>query len=415
MTEAIRAAPGDDWMRRAVMSANSELVGTVLWNLLAKGFLRESADPARTRTVRELAALTAANGDLEMMAACASEIHEDIDWIALAVVSGFGEGLPRGPLRTHGSLGDLSAHPEDGKGLAPVQRVLAGAGAIARDPGRPLADRLAALPLVAEQGFDRVAPLLAELLDPAQPPDLQIAACRLLPRYGHEKAAEFLFPRWNSLGPASLREALAILTGNNTTARQLMEKMKAGEINRALMPPMQRWTYYRSGDPVLKALAVELFGKPDPDRAAVIADYKQALSTSRGDPVRGRAVFEKAACITCHRIGEIGVEVGPNLSDVRLKLPESLLADILDPNRMVEERWVACTVKTVDGRTIAGLVTSENSASVSLTLPGGLSETVARDQIVEVTNTGQSLMPVGLESALSKQDMADLLAFLKER
>jgi putative heme-binding domain-containing protein len=227
--------------------------------------------------------------------------------------------------------------------------------------------------------------------------------------------AAFLFDHWNSLGPAPLREAVTILTSNTPSAMRLMEKMKSGEINKALMPPMQRWSYCRSGDEKLKTLAVELFGTPDSDRAKVITTYKQALPALKGDLARGRAVFEKAACATCHLIGELGTQVGPDLADVHIKHPEALLTDILDPNRMIEERWIAYTITTKDQRTIAGLITGESDAQVTLSLPGGTRETIARDQIAELRSTAQSLMPVGLESAISPQAMADLIAFLNAR
>jgi putative heme-binding domain-containing protein len=193
-----------------------------------------------------------------------------------------------------------------------------------------------------------------------------------------------------------------------------MKKMKAGEIPASIMPAMQRWSYGRSTNPEIKALAVELFGKTDPHRGKVIADYQSGIAKLTGRAHAGKAVFEKAACITCHRKGEVGVEVGPSLADVKIKPMEALLTDIFDPNRAVEERWSAYQVETRSGQNFAGLIASETSAAIEIRLPGGHSETISRDQILKTTATGLSLMPVGLEGLISKQDLADLLAFLKE-
>ena len=194
-----------------------------------------------------------------------------------------------------------------------------------------------------------------------------------------------------------------------------MLKMKAGEINPALMDPMQRWVFGRSKDEEIKALAIEVFGQATGDRGKVISDYQTAIADNPGDPVKGRAVFEKAACITCHKLGDLGAEVGPSLVDVRAKPREALLSDILDPNRAVEERWTGYSVEMQDGRTLAGLIAGETADQVIIKLPGGVSENVARSQLKKFETTGMSLMPVGLEAAISHDDMADLLAFLKQR
>src|SRR5690606_18097999 len=117
--------------------------------------------------------------------------------------------------------------------------------------------------------------------------------------------------------------------------------------------------------------------------------------------------------MTCHRLGDVGVDVGPSLVDVRIKPDVALLTDILDPNRAVEERWASYTLTTKDGRALTGLIAGETAEAVEIIMPGGLKETVTRDQIDTIETTGLSLMPVGLEGAISKQEMADLLAFLK--
>ncbi len=117
----------------------------------------------------------------------------------------------------------------------------------------------------------------------------------------------------------------------------------------------------------------------------------------------------------CHKLGEVGVDVGPSLVDVRIKPDIALLTDILDPNRAVEERWASYTLTAKDGRLFTGLITGETAEAVEIKMPGGLAETIPRDQIAKMETTGQSLMPVGLEGAISKQEMADLLAFLKAR
>jgi putative membrane-bound dehydrogenase-like protein len=409
----IRDNPEDAWIRRAVMSSEPGRAGELLVKLLENGSLGEDPEPEVAMTFREMAALTAANGDIRNMTEIARLFDSSVGWVELAIVTGFSEGLPRGPLKVHGSLGNLCNDEVHGGGMAPVRNALGEAPRIATDPAAPLSDRQSALPLVAQLGLEQTLEVVARLISPSQPAEIQAAACRTLSRFNREKVADFFFERWSSLGPIPLREAMTLITGNTKTGLLLMERMRAGQINKFLMPPMQRWSYCRSTNPEIRSLATELFGIPDADRASVIADYREALGGRQGDPAEGRKVFEKAACATCHRLGETGVDVGPGIADVRLKLPEALLTDILDPNRMVEERWSSYTVETKNGSRLTGIITAETSAAVVVKLPGGITETVPREQIERLEANGISLMPVGLESAITKEEMVDLIAFLK--
>jgi len=74
--------------------------------------------------------------------------------------------------------------------------------------------------------------------------------------------------------------------------------------------------------------------------------------------------------------------------------------------------FIGYTVETKDGRAIYGLIAEESTASLTLKRPDGVAETVLRRDIAQLTGTGLSLMPDGLEAAIPPQGMADLIAFL---
>ena len=139
--------------------------------------------------------------------------------------------------------------------------------------------------------------------------------------------------------------------------------------------------------------------------------YKSALAI-KGDPAAGKAVFVRA-CAVCHRMGDVGVDVGPNLGALAEKSPEALLIAILDPNRAFESRYAGFTVATVDGRLLTGLIGSETANAVTLRRQEGKEDVVLRRDIEEMAASGQSLMPEGLEKDVSPRDMADLLAYLE--
>ncbi|HRQ89879.1 MAG TPA: c-type cytochrome, partial [Bacteroidia bacterium] len=333
-----------------------------------------------------------------------------------ALVTGLSEGLARSPLKQRTLAALIAAKlPELGEGTARLESLLENATVIALNRQASEEARVAALALVAQRSLAEKKEVVASLISLAEPPAIQTAACRILSRDKREDVAEFFFERWGTLTPAARTEALELITGNPNTGLALMKKMKAGEISPSIMPAMTRWIYGRSTNEEIKALAVELFGQADADRAALISSYREALTKHQGDPEKGALVFQKAACITCHKIGGTGVEVGPSLDDVKIKPAEALLTDILDPNRAVEERWVSQSLETTDGRILAGLVHGEDAAAITLRVPGGVTMTIPRAEVKSLTSSGLSLMPPGLEAAITKEEMADLIAFLKKR
>src|SRR5262249_10042096 len=146
------------------------------------------------------------------------------------------------------------------------------------------------------------------------------------------------------------------------------------------------------------------------DRQKVIKDYSAGLAL-KADANHGRAIFAKN-CSICHRLENTGHEVGPDLTTVANKTPAYLLQEVLDPNLNVDSRYIEYRVETKNGRSFTGLLASESSTSVTLKAPEGKTQTLLRSEIEELSSNGKSLMPEGLEKDISKQDMADLIAYL---
>jgi putative heme-binding domain-containing protein len=143
----------------------------------------------------------------------------------------------------------------------------------------------------------------------------------------------------------------------------------------------------------------------------VLADYQSALAL-KGEASRGREVFAKN-CAQCHRIGELGVNVAPDISDSRVKQPAQYLTDILQPNRAIDNNYISYIVTTTDGRVLNGILATETSGSITLRQAENKTVSLLRSEIDEMRSTGLSLMPEGLEKNVPPQAMADLISFLK--
>ncbi len=152
-------------------------------------------------------------------------------------------------------------------------------------------------------------------------------------------------------------------------------------------------------------------GTASPESAAILERLRPALAL-KGDPARGRLLFEKS-CLQCHRAGAEGHDAGPDVSAFRSRPPEQLLVDIVDPNREVKPQYVGHRVLTEDGDLFDGLLVRSDASGVILRRAQGETDTIPRSKIRKHESTGLSLMPEGLEQGLDAQQMADLLSFIR--
>ena len=134
-----------------------------------------------------------------------------------------------------------------------------------------------------------------------------------------------------------------------------------------------------------------------------------------GDAARGAGVFAspRFACTSCHRVGETGGTVGPDLTTVGLcKKPEEIAESILWPRRTVAEGYLAVSVATVDGRVRQGYRVPSLDGAVVIRDPAtGAVERIAADRVDGVREDG-SLMPDGLAEAMTTTEKRDLLRFV---
>jgi putative heme-binding domain-containing protein len=147
-------------------------------------------------------------------------------------------------------------------------------------------------------------------------------------------------------------------------------------------------------------------------RAAVLEKFKPALAL-KGDSARGKTTFQQV-CISCHKLDEVGLELGPDLRSVAQHEPDKLLNSILDPTAVIEPGFMAyhCTLK--NGEQLYGVVATETSTSLTLKMPGNVTRSVLRSEVTSLKSTNTSLMPDGLEATLTPQSLADLIAYLKQ-
>ena len=154
----------------------------------------------------------------------------------------------------------------------------------------------------------------------------------------------------------------------------------------------------------------------DPDQAKAVAALVEEAQRD-GDPTRGAAVFTdlRFSCFSCHKVGEHGGAIGPELTAVGASLaPEDIAASILWPKLAIKEGYEAFAVSLDDGRVIQGYKVEETPTTLTLRdAASGETISTPKDEIDEMQSVG-TLMPEGLAESMSPRERADLVRFLAD-
>ncbi|MBW3543549.1 MAG: c-type cytochrome, partial [Planctomycetes bacterium] len=433
LSQAAVLRASDPWMRTAATLAVARQPGTLLARrMLSVSMLEASVSPQSAAALAELVRSTwevagaggvdAATGELlsefsigwkRLARARESVAPSPLSRVLLAALRGLGEGLSRRRVT-------LAAASE---GIAPEARDAVSAlrdlaVRVVEDREADGKFRIEAVSALRHYPYGAAGPPLKGLVASDAEQSLRLAAIEALARFRDSDLAEYFLKQFAAATPTIGRALLDAMLNDAGRAKHLLAEIEAGRFDRRELDAARAGRLLKHRDPVIRQAAHKLLAAEVPEeRRQVIDAYQAALFGEqrlyvKADAERGRAVFEKN-CVTCHRVGELGVNVAPDIADSRTRQPEQLLVDILDPNRAIDSNYFSYTVVTTEGLTHTGIVATETATSVTLRQPEGKTVSVLRDEIDEMVNNRVSLMPVGLEKTIPPEQMAELISFLK--
>ncbi len=277
------------------------------------------------------------------------------------------------------------------------------------------ATQLNAIALLGYSTYPQAEATLRQLLDARYPPNVQIQAINAISRLQDPKGGEMLTEKekWKSLSPKVKPAVVAALVTNNVFIPVLFQAIESGRIAAAEISSVDRVRLMKSKEASVSTKANELFKELEGgDRMTVYQDYKAILGKA-ANAKAGAAIFQ-AQCAVCHTYAGKGGNVGPDLSGVKNQPADALLLHILVPNYEVYPSYQSVLVKAKDGSAVSGWVLSENENSLTIRTATGADEAILRSNIESLSNSGLSLMPDGLEKTMSKEDMANLIEYLKK-
>lgn len=266
--------------------------------------------------------------------------------------------------------------------------------------------RVASLRLLALEKQDDSTHL--DLLTAAQPIEVQMAAAEAIVA----NEPEAIFSLLASLSPTVRQSALnAILTRESTTS-SLIAALEREEVPLHSINDDHRRRLLSHASDEVKAAATRIFGRPSSaaEKQTLLQSYLTG-TTELGDLQRGAIVFQ-TQCAACHRINDVGHAIGPDITALKDRSTHALLTAILDPNLAVEDKYQGYSVLTLDGEVLTGVISSESSTAIELQMQEGKRQSILRDDIEWIRNTGVSLMPEGFEKSIPLVEMNHLLAYL---
>jgi putative membrane-bound dehydrogenase-like protein len=290
------------------------------------------------------------------------------------------------------------------------------------DKKQPLSLRLKAL----AASFDRTKPLPEEsfdllrraLADASASARLEASRTLVLARLSKDQLTA-LAPLIPALGPLELAE---IIKGYRSwlktdAAMPLVQALKNAASLASVQESVIR-TIFADTPPVLFAEilpALQALANDDTARRRTL-DALPTRIAKEGRAAEGKKLFESGvgACVTCHRVGEVGNLVGPNLSKIGgIRVERDILESILFPSNSLARDYEAYAIDTADGQSFVGVIRASLPDVLVFADAGAQEHRIPHSQITAKTMLTTSLMPQGLDKALTEQQLMDLVAFLR--
>lgn len=280
----------------------------------------------------------------------------------------------------------------------------------------PAAERQAALEALIANATTGLATLLHDFLTDKS---LRQTALRGLASFPDEATPSRVLAVYPQLTPAEKQDAVATLASRKAYALALLAGVEKNVVARTDISAFVARQLFALGDEQVTERLKKVWGdvrSSSPQKQEQIAKFKDLLTPaylSRGDLANGRLLFNKT-CQQCHILFGEGGKVGPDLTGSNRANLDYVLSNILDPSAEISQDFRMSIIETDNGRIITGLVVEKSptrlivqTATDRITLPA--------DKIAEISLSPVSIMPEGQLENLTKEQVRDLVAYLRAK
>jgi putative heme-binding domain-containing protein len=231
---------------------------------------------------------------------------------------------------------------------------------------------------------------------------------RALAARGSDRGYEALTQRWHLWEAREQLATLNALLEREAGAEALLRALEDGRIPMNALTSVHINLLRFSSSSEVRARAERMFGSTQPDRGRLLGNFLGALEL-QGSETRGRDLFAMQ-CSSCHQANATGV--GPAPETMEQKSALHLLAGLLDPSREIAPHHATTILRLRDGRTVWGVADERNPLVIDLRTDAG-PQRYLKSAVENMEQTDWSLMPDNIGAGLTRQDIADLLAYLR--
>lgn len=418
LTRIVTSNLDDKWTRAAVLSSIGGQEKEFLASVLDPRVANVPSTNGMQSLMAELGHMLAASQPYTELPITLQQLTTprypaELPW-HMAALAGFSDGLRARPAAATERVSVAAVAQYQPALRQNLDQLFSRAGVIAADSAQPLNDRLTAINLLAHASFSEAGRVLEALLDPRQPSEIQTGAIRAIGQSGDTSAGPALVQpeRWNAYSPAVRDIVLSAIMPNPSFVQALLAAIEQGSIPAWTVNADRRAQLMRHKDESIRQRASAVFKElVAGDRMKVYEETKSVLAL-KGDSKNGHVVFQKN-CTPCHVFAGEGYTVGPDLTGIRNQPAEVILLHIVVPEYEIMPIYTCYNVETKGGQSFTGLLAKETPASITVRMAQAVEQQIPRSDIASMNTSRLSLMPQELEKAMTKQELADLLAFLK--
>ncbi|MFT5130486.1 MAG: putative heme-binding domain-containing protein [Rhodothermales bacterium] len=279
-----------------------------------------------------------------------------------------------------------------------------------QDTHAPSDDRLAALQTLLEARDTRLAAVLPSLFANSA---LRLPAIRAAAVVASPKAPAAILANYAGWSHAERQAAVATLASRKPYARALLKSLKQEQIPRRDIPAY----IARQLNTLLGAEFADFWGQSTrlgSDKTAKLKHYHRLLTPeflASADSANGRAIFLRS-CGACHMLYGEGGSIAPDITGSDRANLDYLLDNVINPSGDVADAYKLVTITLRDGQVLGGNVVAESTAQLTLRTVAG-EQVLGKPEIAKREVSSVSMMPEGLFDALSRDELRDLVAYLR--
>ncbi|MEZ6089414.1 MAG: c-type cytochrome [Pirellulaceae bacterium] len=259
-------------------------------------------------------------------------------------------------------------------------------------------------------------PKLLKLATDESDQTVRNAALTTLQSYKDPSIGKTIVAQFNSYSPSARDVALATLAARGSWSQQLLQAVSDKQIDASAIEASVLRKMLLHQDPQIDKMIESIWGEVSgASTANMVAEMERIsglLDRGSGNPYEGKVLYMEH-CGKCHRLFEEGGQIGPELTAFKRDDVRQLLVNVINPNLEIREGYENMMLLTLDGRAINGFVEDQDNQVVVIKGAEGQRTVVEKENIDLMQASKNSLMPEGLVSKLSEQQLRDLFAYLR--